>query len=156
MAEYETIKIPKINRFRDVQLHIAQVPRSGIDISDSTVTPETLQSGIVAYDRHGNRILGTGYFMTTVQLSYDGDLTAETIISAINQHNSEIPIGSTVLVEVSGDDGMVGVLLSKKSNDSGGGVGIGFAHLGYMELKNGVWSSKLIWEDPPILEEDNG
>ena len=31
-----------------------------IDISDSTVTPETLAEGVVAYNAKGERIVGTG------------------------------------------------------------------------------------------------
>lgn len=44
-----------------------------IDISDSTVTPETLLEGVIAYDAAGNRIVGTMRPSSGVGITDDGN-----------------------------------------------------------------------------------
>lgn len=46
-----------------------------IDISDSTVLPETLAEGVVAYNAKGERIVGTLKIRTTLSQFTHGELT---------------------------------------------------------------------------------
>lgn len=80
-----------------------------IDLNDSTVTPETLAEGIIAYDKHGDKIIGTmkqGGDMSDLFYMNLGDeyvvVTEEEapaiIAAALNIDGFEVPVGTSGII----------------------------------------------------------
>lgn len=68
-----------------------------IDISDSTVTPETLTKGVVAYNAKGERIVGTHKFMNQ-------DLTGTIWLFNSPFKNVNFPYSATTILALNFED----------------------------------------------------
>lgn len=76
-----------------------------IDISDSTVTAETLLEGIIAYDASGNRIVGTMKPSVSVSVTDDGE--GNVIISGVTATDDGSGNVTISGVTVSDDNGNI-------------------------------------------------
>lgn len=67
-----------------------------IDLTDDSVTPETLAKGVTAHDAAGNQIVGTGSvgdFSTDETLKFENDTLSVNTIDTVKE-GSKLPITS--------------------------------------------------------------
>ena len=80
-----------------------------IDLNDSTVTPETLAEGVVAYDKHGDKIIGTmkqgGDMSDLFYMNLGDEYVVEkeadapvVIATALNIDGFEVPVGTSGII----------------------------------------------------------